>query len=215
MYRILIADDHPIFRDGLERLLLQKFPDAMTSTVGTYCELEEASDKESPDLFVLDIHFPGFVLSEHIPKLRRKHTQSSVVMVSMSDSPDMIERAMHIGADGFISKSAPPDEIAEHIQKVLDGEVVTVGPVANYTEHSGIVGVAQRLTPRQSEVLRLIALGKSNKEIARELKISPFTAREHASLVFKLLNVSSRSSAAAIAIELGLYSSSLKGNGSE
>lgn len=203
---ILIADDHPIFRDGLERLLMQKFPNATISTVGTFSELETACQNTSPDLFVLDIHFPGFVLSEHIAHLRREHAQSGVVMVSMSDSPKMIETAMRAGADGFVSKSVSPEEFGAHIEKVLDGEIVTIGPTANYEMQSSIADIVQRLTPRQSEVLRLISVGKSNKEIAQALNISPFTVREHASLVFKLLGVTSRSAAAAIGIELGLHS---------
>ncbi|WP_419798020.1 MAG: LuxR C-terminal-related transcriptional regulator [Terasakiella sp.] len=193
--RVLIADDHPMFRSGICGLMAQAFDGVQCTQVGEGTALMKALEQPY-DLAVLDLFVPNFDYKKHLPHIRQSYPLLPLVIVSMLDRKDDIQQVMDMGVNGFVSKSLEPEEIRSHICNVWAGErVLAMGEflIDADTEERKILS---NLPPRQREVLDLLSQGMSNKEIARVLDLSPFTVRSHISALMRALNVNSRTAAA-------------------
>lgn len=200
--RILLIDDHPLFRSGMSLVLQACIPDIEVLEAAS---LEQAvcCCTEPPILVLLDVRLQGVNGLEGIGLLRKRWMQVPVVVLSGDLDPDTARLALSRGAAAFASKADTAEEIIDIIRKTLGGRLprpVQEGSRSN----ASVETVIPRLTPRQCQVLDLLSEGLSNKVIARRLELSEFTVRGHVQAVFSLLQVNSRSQATFAARRIGL-----------
>jgi len=189
---VIIADDHPLFREAMMRTVQRLLPAALVEQAGDFDQVQAMLNSGAEfDTLILDLRFPGLTCLNRLGELRQQLRRTTLIVMSMVDDPALIEKIMALGVDGFIGKNIATDEIGKAILAIRQGEVlVKFAP-------SGLLPLETNvLTPRQQDVLRLIAEGKTNKEIAKALEISPFTVRIHVSSLLRSLNVKSRAAAA-------------------
>lgn len=199
--RILLIDDHPMFRSGLRMVLSARMTDAEIFEAGSLNEATESAP-EKIDVILLDINLPGLNGLDGISFLKRKWPLAPVVVLSSQDSPETVRDALARGAVRFVSKADTADRIVALLNRVLRGEYTT--PDAPAEDGKEAFVMPQHLTPRQCEVLDLLCQGMSNKLIARRLSLSENTVRSHVQAILNFLEVSSRSEAAFAARRRGL-----------
>ena len=160
--KIIIADDHPVFRDGMCRLMSSALPDAQLLEAGSMDEVLELTEKHGePDLFLLDLLFPGMEPRETLAKLRQRFPRSSIAIVSMLDDDRTINRIMDEGADAFIVKSIPAQEMIDAVLAVRSGQYVVAKPsIVSMTDAVPTSANVMSLTQRQLEILDLISAGE-------------------------------------------------------
>ncbi|MFC3074822.1 response regulator [Shinella pollutisoli] len=202
---IIIADDHPLFRGALRQAVLGMEGEPDVVEAGDF-EAARAAAGAHPnaDLMLLDLAMPGVSGLSGLIALRAEFQSLPVVIVSASDDPSTIRRALDLGASGFISKSASIEDIREGIRSVLDGNIYTPGGYVRAPEQDSevadLIARLRTLTPQQSRVLAMLAEGLLNKQIAYELGVSEATIKAHVSAILLKLNVDSRTQAV---IQLG------------
>lgn len=209
MPRVLIADDHPLFRDAIKdvvgRLFLSQGWEFVCLEATQCSEVAAAVDREEElDLVLLDLSMPGAHGLSTLVALRSKVPATPIIVISSLDDPAAVRQAMACGAAGFIPKSSSKDLIATALQVVFAGGVYMprelLDDVERRSDAAGVPGDdvgGDALTPRQSAVLDLLVRGKSNKHIARDLAISDATVKAHVTAVLRKLGVSSRAQAIA------------------
>jgi len=209
--RILIADDHPIFRYGM-RTLLTAMPDM--TVVGEAVTGEEAiqlTDTLVPDLVLMDINMPGINGIEATARVREHHPHTAILIVTMLDD-DSVFAAMRAGARGYLLKGAEPAETLRAIRAVASGEAIfspgVAGRLMDYFAHLPVApanpAAFSKLSEREREMLTLIAQGITNTAIAERLVLSPKTVRNYISEIFSKLQVASRAEAIIRARDAGL-----------
>ncbi len=208
--RILIADDHPLFRDGV-RALLASSPDF--ELVGEAASGEEAVELAlalQPDVIVMDVRMPGLNGLEATARIVRASPHIGVLVVTMFDDDQSVFAAMRSGARGYVLKGASREELLLAIQAVARGEAIFSPAIAarliDFFAHMQPLKppVLPELTDREREVLGLIAQGYKNAEIAERLVISPKTVRNHITNILSKLQVADRAQAILKAQKAGL-----------
>ncbi|SDS30650.1 two component transcriptional regulator, LuxR family [Pseudomonas asplenii] len=195
--RIIVADEHPLYREGMIGLLEYLIPEAQIKQAGNFEEVGIILECWQPvTLLFIEVRLPGLCSLESLAQLCRERGSTAIIVVSAIDDGMVIARVMDAGVNGFIGKNIPAEEVRDAINDILDGQVVIKYEPAESPAFEGDDAVS-KLTSRQREVWRLIAQGKTNKEIAAELEISPYTVRVHVSSLIRVLNVPNRAVAAA------------------
>ena len=207
-YKIVIADDHPLFRGALKQALAGIGGVGAVLEAGDFESVKRlAAENDDIDLLMLDLSMPGSSGLSALISLRGIHPDTPMVVVSAHDDAQTIRRALELGASGFISKSASMEDIRTAVGKVLDGGVaapagVDLG-VEQDPEISGIIRRLQSLTPQQTRVLGMVAEGLLNKQVAYELGVSEATIKAHVSAILQKLGVDSRTQAVIMLSKIG------------
>lgn len=195
MIRVLVVDDHPMFREGL-RGLLATVPDVeVLDAVGDGDEAVRRSLELAPDVVLMDLNLPGTPGLEAIRRIARQPDPPAVLVLTMVDDDDSVTAALQVGARGYLLKGAVQEEILAAIRAVAAGGAVFGAGAAERVLSGGQRYNAQ-LTDREAEVLALVAAGRSNAEIAAELGLSLKTVQNHVSRVLAKLQVRDRTQAA-------------------
>ena len=188
---IVIADDHAVVRSGLRMLLDAEPGFSVVADAGTVHEAREAVEQHHPTVLILDLHMPGDTSLSAMPALRRTAPDTAIVVLTMQEDPAFARGAMAAGASGYVLKEAADTELVTAIRTVAEGGTY-LQPDVGAKLAAAAPGDAQPLTPRETEVLRLVALGHTNSEIADSLYLSIRTVETHRSNIQSKLKLSRR-----------------------
>ncbi len=214
VHRLVIADDHPLFRGALREAVSGAFGRAEIGEAGTFEEVTDLLERGGGgevDLILLDLRMPGVRGFSGLMYLRAQYPSVPIVVVSANDDPAVIRRCMEFGASGFFPKTLGADALRGAIARVLQGEVWTPPDVdlalKSDAESAAMIARLATLTPQQVRVLMMLSGGLLNKQIAYELGVSEATVKAHVSAILQKLGVDSRTQAviAAGRIEAGQW----------
>jgi DNA-binding NarL/FixJ family response regulator len=206
--RVLVADDHPVFRDGLHALLTAAPDVEVIGEAATGEEAVASTLERQPDVVVMDLHMPALNGIEATRQIVATSPHIAVLVLTMLEDDESVFAAMRAGARGYLLKGAGQDEILRGVRAVASGEAI-FGPaiaerVLEYFSAPRPPEPFPELTARERELLELIAQGQNNQEIARHFVLSPKTVRNHVSNIFTKLQVADRAQAIVRAREAGL-----------
>ena len=203
----MLADDHVVVRSGL-RLLVESEPGLeVVGEAGDVASALEAVERLSPDVLVLDLHMPGEPSLPAISRLRKDHAGTRVIVLTAQRDPSFAAEALRLGAAGYLPKEAAEDQLLEAIRVAADGGTYLEPQLGARLAATATVA-APELTGRELEVLRLIARGQTNREVAERLFLSVRTVETHRSRLQRKLGVARRSDLVEYALERGLVEAS-------
>jgi DNA-binding NarL/FixJ family response regulator len=206
---VLIADDHPVVRQGLRVLLSVTDDIEVAGEAADGPEAIELASAVQPDVILLDLKLPGMDGAAVLAALAGRGVPSRVLVLTSLGGPDAVKSAMDAGAAGFVYKDIDPDALIRAVRSVHDGNTLLAPEAARALArsagdgHPGAVSGLGALTPREREVLDQISQGRSNREIARVLHIQEKTVKTHVSSVLTKLGVADRTQAALYAVRHG------------
>jgi len=211
--KLMLVDDHPVFRDGLRQCLEARKTLQVVASVGGSAELWEAIRTHGlPQAILMDVEMPGEGGIELTKALHEKHPEVRVVMLTAFSDSERVFAALKAGAVGYLLKNASPDEIRDTVERAAAGEPMLSGEIAGRVlrefererAEDHLREQLAGLTAREEEILKLLATGESNREIGRRLSISEQTVKNHVASIFRKLQVNDRTKAALLAVRLGL-----------
>jgi two-component system nitrate/nitrite response regulator NarL len=209
--RVLIIDDHALFRVGLQGLLEQRGIE-VADAVASGIEGLQRAEELKPDIVLLDLRMPDMGGLEVLQKLREGQSSIPVVMLTTSNEESDLIKSLRSGAQGYLLKDMEPDELVSALRDIENGKNVVAQDLTDAlarmvqgdTNVDDEEGPFSELTPREMEILCLLAEGQSNKLIPRNLGISDGTVKLHVKAILRKLGIHSRVEAAVIAVEQGL-----------
>lgn len=209
---LVIVDDHPMFLAGLQQLFKKQSDFEVVGVAEGAVQLETLLQGVAPALILMDIEMPGGDGISATSFVRKHFPSTKVVILTGYDNPDLIFRALKAGAVGYLLKNSRPKDILDTLRKVAAGEIFLNPELASKflrefqrdQELEEVRRLVQTLTPREEEVLRLVATGATNREISQQLFISELTVKMHLASIFRKLQVNDRTKAAILALKAGL-----------
>lgn len=210
--RVLIVDDHTLFRSGIRLVLQRQEGFEVVGEASDGLEGVKLAKKLAPDVVLQDLHMPGTSGLEAIPLLREEAPQAQIVMLTVSEDAEDLLEALRIGARGYLLKNIDTDFLLDSIRRAANGESVMspqmggklADAMRNPPKGASPVPDTNKLSPREREIIAMLARGASNKEIARELNLAESTVKIHVQGILRKLNLASRVQAAVYAVEHGL-----------
>jgi len=214
MPTLLIADDHPLFREALRGAVQRVMPDVVLLEAASVQSLYELAEQHpDADLVLMDLNMPGAQGFNALVHLRALHPQLPVVVVSAREEATIMRRALDHGAFGFIPKSADSDTIGQALRTVLEGECwappQAQSAPATPPEERQIGQRLRSLTPQQFRVLQMLGAGRLNKQIAWDLSVSEATIKAHVTAILRKLGVTNRTQAVLMVGKLTLDEGSI------
>ena len=219
-YRIVIAEDHKILREGLKALVQSNENFEVAGEAGDGIEAIRAVEKHHPDLLLLDLSMPRMSGISVIKDIKSRLPETKILALTIHESEDYILESFHSGLDGYCLKDSNSSELLMAINRVLEGKTylspgISDKVLVGFLEEKRQLKTStawDNVTQREREVLKLVGEGYKNKEIADYLCISAKTVEKHRSNIMKKLNVHTSSGLTAIAIEKGLVTKTVAGN---
>jgi DNA-binding NarL/FixJ family response regulator len=216
-YEVLIVDDHPLYRLALKGAVAAACLGSELFEADSVAGLFDALELHPRvDLLLLDLNLPGAYGFNALAHLRGSRPELPVIVVSASDDPATMRRALAFGAQGFVSKSADAAAIGRDVQAVLRGELVTPAGLASESERGAeadALEIAQRLaqlTPQQFRVFGMVCAGRLNKQIGHDLKITEATVKAHMTVILRRLGAANRTQAVLLAGRLASDTSDIR-----
>jgi two-component system response regulator NreC len=205
LIRIVIADDHQVVRRGLQLLLDGESDFEVVAEAGDVDAARRYVRGHHPDVVVLDLNMPGGAVLEAIPEMRKEQPNSQIVVLTMQENPAFAREALRAGALAYVLKEAADSELVEAVRRAAAGEIYLNPQLGARIAAEPPPGPPDDLTEREVEVLRRIALGHTNREIADQLFLSVRTVETHRQHIQQKLRLTSRAELVQYAVERGLF----------